>query len=35
MGDEHPVQLTNTSSSRCTFFNAAPDDYQCVSVKLF
>ncbi|KAG1959730.1 G-protein-coupled receptor [Pimephales promelas] len=29
MGDEHPVQLTNTSSSRCTFFNAAPDDYQC------
>ncbi|XP_073768396.1 si:dkey-100n23.5 isoform X1 [Danio rerio] len=26
MGDEHPVQANNTSSSRCTFFK---DEYQC------
>ncbi|XP_056321400.1 cyclic AMP receptor-like protein A isoform X1 [Danio aesculapii] len=26
MGDEHPVQVYNTSSSRCTFFK---DEYQC------
>ncbi|KAK7154208.1 hypothetical protein R3I94_007538 [Phoxinus phoxinus] len=29
MGDEHPVQVNNTSSSRCTSFNAAADDYRC------
>lgn len=35
MEDENPVQVNNTSSSRCAFFNAAPDDYRCVSVNLF
>ncbi|KAK9969379.1 hypothetical protein ABG768_027557 [Culter alburnus] len=30
MGDEHPLQVNNTSSSsRCTIFKAAPDDYRC------
>ncbi|RXN28991.1 cyclic AMP receptor A [Labeo rohita] len=29
MGDEHFLQVNNTSSSRCTFFNTEPDDYRC------